>query len=131
MGMRIQGSSSASATSSGTGAGAVQQRQQAFKDLFSALKSGDLTAAKTAFAGATAGRTGLHADSPLAQIGQALQSGDLGAAQQAGAAMQAARSGGHHHHGTAAAQTGAVVSTPVTATGNGTAGPGSLINLTA
>jgi hypothetical protein len=59
----------------------------------------------------------------LAQIGKALQSGDIAGAQQAAQAMLASR-GGHHHH-----QGGQVVAATSPATP--ASGTGSLLNLTA
>ena len=51
---------------------------QGFSALKSALQSGDLEAAKTAFAGLHVPQS-THAKSPLAKVGQALQSGDVAA----------------------------------------------------
>jgi hypothetical protein len=124
MGMRV-GRTEAAAGSQGAGAAQWQQRQQGVKDLMSALKSGDLSAAQQAFSGLNGAGARTSGNSPLAQIGQALQSGDLAGAQQAAQAWQAARSGHHHHHGgqvaTAAPDAGAA--TP--------SGTGTTINLTA
>ena len=53
---------------------------QGFSALKSALQSGDLEAAKAAFAGLHVPQS-THAKSPLAKVGQALQSGDVAAAQ--------------------------------------------------
>lgn len=53
---------------------------QGFSALKSALQSGDLEAAKAAFAGLHVPQS-MHAKSPLAKVGQALQSGDVAAAQ--------------------------------------------------
>ncbi len=133
MGMRIGGQSNVSGTQ-GAGATQWQQRQQGVKDLMSALSSGDLNAAQKAF-GSLPGAANLtasnsHADSPLAQIGKALQSGDLAAAQQAAQAWQAQR-GGHHHHGggQAGAPTGGTPQAGTTQAG--TSGTGTVVNLTA
>jgi hypothetical protein len=77
--------------------------RQTFSDLVSAIRSGDLDAAQSAYADfsqSAAGQTG-----PLAQvagqIGAALQSGDIGQAQQALASLAkgAHHHGGHHHGG--------------------------------
>jgi hypothetical protein len=130
MGMRI-GQSSASQSTQATGFGNVQQRQQAFKDLFSALQSGDLGAAQQAFDKVTQGRGALNANSPLAALGQALKNGDLPAAQSAGQTIQSQRAGHHHHahHGGAGASPGAPAASNVVAPRD--AGSGSLVNLTA
>ncbi len=72
-----------------------------FKALTSAIKSGDLNAAKTAYASILAD-TGIQppANSPLAAIGTALQTGDLKTAQQVLSAIPQ----GHHGHGHKKAQ---------------------------
>jgi hypothetical protein len=84
MGMRVGGSSATSGAQSSSVAGA-QQRQQSFKSLVTALQSGNLTAATTAYASLqnSGGVTQASSSSPIAQIGQALQSGDLAGAQKA------------------------------------------------
>lgn len=77
--------------------------RQSFSQLVSAIRSGDLDAAQsayTSFSQSSAGQTG-----PLSQvagqIGAALQSGDIGQAQQTLAALAkgAHHHGGHHHGG--------------------------------
>ncbi len=95
----------------------------------SALSSGDVGAAQKAYAGLTGGNSTASATSPLGQIGQALQAGDLAGAQKAAQSWQAARSGHHHgHHQTVAAP----APTPATSdTTTATSGVGTLINLTA
>jgi hypothetical protein len=124
MGMRIGNNSGASATQSAA-IGQWQQRQQSFKDLSSALKSGDLGAAQTAFA-ALGGKGSTQGSAPLAQIGQALQNGDLAGAQQAFQALQTARAGHSHHHGGGSSQAPAPApSAPISI------GVGSLVNVTA
>jgi hypothetical protein len=93
MGMRVP---SSSAGVQG-GAQAWQQRQQNFQALSQALGSGDLTAAKTAYAALTgndANKAASNPNSPLAQLGQALQGGDLAAAQKAFSQIKS----GHGHH---------------------------------
>jgi len=94
MGMRVN-SSSTSATQTGTPA--WQQRKQDVDDLAQALKSNNLDAAKAAYASlaknAPAGAAN-NPNSPLAQIGKALQSGDINGAQQAFSSMNA-----RHRHG--------------------------------
>lgn len=113
-------------TSNGNAVG--QQRRQAFQQLAQALQRGDLNAAQSAYGtlsslrgggrrndgdaddqggtttagGTTASSSSQgNGNSPFAQLGQALQSGDLQAAQQAFQAM------GHHghHHGHGSQQT--------------------------
>lgn len=96
MGMRVGGSSAAWSNYQTSSVSGWQQRQQGVKDLFSALKAGDLTSAQKAFSGIKSNST--DANSPMTKIGTALQAGDLAAAQQAAQAMQDNR-GGHHHHG--------------------------------
>ena len=90
MGMRVGGGYGAGwgnyQTSSSINA--HQQKQQAQKNLFSALQSGDVTAAQTAFTALQ--NQGIPANSPLNAIGQALQNGDLAGAQKAAQSMRAA-----------------------------------------
>jgi hypothetical protein len=117
MGMRIP-SSGAVGSSQSVSVSNWQQRQQNFKDLFSAVQSGDLSGAQKAFAGLTAGATNIKGNSPLAQIGQALQNGDIAGAQKAAQQLQANR-GGHHHHA------------QVAATQTPTSGSGSLLSVMA
>jgi hypothetical protein len=79
---------------------------------------------------------GASGNSPLAQIGQALQNGNLTGAQQALQTMQAGRSHGHHHHGShqgGSADSTATSSTTATPTASiaTSTGPGSLLNTTA
>ena len=80
MGMRVGGSSNAWA-SQNQSVGNWQQKQSSVKELFSSLKSGDLASAQKAYASISSGSTGQNANSPMAQIGKALQGGDLAAAQ--------------------------------------------------
>ena len=82
MAWKVSGSQGAQSTN----AAAWQQRQQNFQALQQALKSNNLDAAKTAYASLTANTPPnalSNPNSPLAQLGKALQSGDLAAAQQA------------------------------------------------
>ncbi len=85
--------------------------RQQFIQLAKAINSGDLTGAQQAYA-VLSQTLGSNADNPsassndpvsqaLAAIGQALQSGDIGAAQQALSSLQQAQGarGHHHHHG--------------------------------
>ncbi len=128
MGMRI-GNSAATGTAQGVGASNWQQRQQSVKDLMSALQAGDLGSAQKAF-GSLPGASNIASsggNSPLAQVGKALQSGDLAAAQQAAQAWQSARSG-HHHHTPAPS---APVAAGATGSSSPTTGTGTVLNLTA
>jgi len=130
MGMRVGGAASSAAMSS------WQTRQQDFGNLVSAIKSGNLTSAQQAFSalqtlsgsastgagtGTTTGTTtttgGTSNSSPLAAIGQALASGDIGAAQQALANAFNGSGGGHHHHhhGGGGASTGTAATTALPA----------------
>ena len=98
----------------------------------SALSSGDVGAAQKAYAGLTGGNNSTaSATSPLGQIGQALQAGDLAGAQKAAQSWQAARSGHHHgHHQTVAAPAPTPAASDTSAA-TATSGVGTLINLTA
>lgn len=126
MGMRIQGSESTSSAQSASVA-SWQQRQQSFKDLFSSLQSGDLSAAQNAVQGLTGGTGKVAANSPLAPIVQALQTGDIAAAQKAAQQFQANRTSHHHRHQESSSVSAANVSTPKASA----SGVGALINLTA
>ena len=121
MGMRVQNGQSA-ANSAATGSTAFAQRQQDFKSMMSALKSGDLNAAQQAYSSLTQGRGTPPANSPLAQIGQALQNGDLAGAQKAAQSMHGAHHG--HHHGGSEASSG---STAAPAPAPAPAGTGTVI----
>ncbi len=127
MGMRIGGSASSSATQ-GTGTAKWQQRQQGFKDLMSSLQSGNLQSAQKAYATLSGGATTPGGNSLLGQIGQALQKGDLAGAQSGAQSLQAHR--GHHQH---QAQGGSAVAPAATgsASSGTSAGPGSILDLTA
>jgi hypothetical protein len=83
MGMRIGGSGNGWASQQSNAVGNWQQRQQNFKSLKSALQTGDLTAAQQAFAAISASNPNAinNNNSPLAQIGQALQAGNMSGAQ--------------------------------------------------
>lgn len=125
MGMRISGSVGASQS---VGMANWQQRQQSSKDLFAALKSGDLAGAQKAFSALPGDAGKVNSNSPFAQIGQALQNGDIVGAQKAGQQLQASRSGAHHHHGgQQSVQNTAPATTPI----QQSSGPGSLLSLTA
>jgi hypothetical protein len=92
------------------------------------LKGSDLGAAQKAFSGLPGAAATLNGSSPLAQIGQALQVGNLAGAQKAAEAWQATRSSHHHHpHTQTAAAAGTTTADAAGATGTGT----SSIHLTA
>lgn len=95
-----------------------EERQQLFSQLGSALQSGNLADAQSAYASLqnlqppgppapgdttnAAGSSGNTMGNDLAALGQALNSGNLSDAQAAYAKMQTdmqAHRGGHHHHG--------------------------------
>jgi DNA-binding FadR family transcriptional regulator len=113
-----------------TGAAAPGAAATDFKALAQALQSGDLDAARQAFATlqqdspwvgralSTSTAIGATSDSPVASalqsLGKALQSGDVGAAQQAFASLQQAAQSSHHahHHHKQAQGTDATSSTP-------------------
>jgi len=99
----------------------IQQRKQDFSQLASALQSGDLTGAQSAFSAlqsltsqgqnstvnstgtsSTASNSGNTISNDFATLGQALQSGNIASAQSAFAQlqtdMQTQQSSGHHHH---------------------------------
>lgn len=122
MGMRINSSASTGATQSVAMAN-WQQKQQNFKDLFSSIQSGDMTAAQNALKSLTGGSGTVNSSSPLAAIAQALQNGDVQAAQTAAQDFQAKRAG-HHHHGQYAPTT-ASATTPAAS------GPGSVLSVKA
>ena len=139
MGMRIASNAGTDATQSTTIA-QWQQKQQAyqqnFKALTSAVQSGNIAVAQTAYTALTAGQTP-PANSPLAQLGQDIAAGSPAAAQQALQSLQTARAG-HHHHGAARTDTasGSTPATP-TVTANTAAGTsangalGGLLNISA
>lgn len=77
--------------------------RQAFSQLVSALQSGDLSAAQSAYSAFTQGAgSQIDPNSPFAQainqIGQDLQSGNIDAAQQALSSLQQAHAPHHRHH---------------------------------
>jgi hypothetical protein len=99
----------------------IQQRKQDFSQLASALQSGDLAGAQSAFSAlqsltsqgqnstvnstgtsSTASNSGNTISNDFATLGQALQSGNIASAQSAFAQlqtdMQTQQSSGHHHH---------------------------------
>lgn len=77
--------------------------RQAFGQLVSALQSGNLSAAQSAYSSFTQNAGGqIDPNSPFAQavsqIGQDLQSGNVGAAQQTLNSLQQSRGAHRHHH---------------------------------
>jgi hypothetical protein len=90
MGMRV-GGSNAAWTNQVSAVGSWQQRQQGVKDLFSALSTGNLAGAQKAYA-AFAANNNIKSDSPMGQIGQSLQNGDLAAAAKIAQSLQTNRS---------------------------------------
>lgn len=93
MGMQI----TASAMSTDRTA-AMKQNREAFSSMMSAATSGDLETAKSAYAKLTADRKP-PADSPLAALGTAIESGDATAVKTAADTLQKARKGGHGRRG--------------------------------
>jgi hypothetical protein len=95
------------------------QTRQAFNQLSSALQSGDLAAAQSAYAtlaSSPAAQGNSSFAQSLQQIGQSLQSGDIAGAQKSLASLQQAggtRPHHHHHHG---AKPAAVASDPANPT---------------
>ncbi len=127
MGMRVGGGGGGWANYQTTSSvNSHQQRQQGVKNLFTALQSGDVNAAQTAFTALQ--NQGLPANSPINAIGQALQTGDLASAQKAAQGIMASR--GRHGGGvrgndgdaddksaqSSAAATSSVLSTTTSAT---------------
>jgi len=95
MGMRVGGTYG---MTNQNNIGQWQQRQQSVKDLFSAIKTGDLAAAQKAMSSVSGNNS--STDGPFAEISKALQSGDIQSAQKAAQALHE-----HHHHGRASTAT--------------------------
>jgi len=131
MGMRIQsgGGAQANATSATGGAAAWQQRKQQFQDLSQALQSNNLDAAKAAFAKISSAdpKAASNPNSPLAQLGKALQGGDLAGAQQVMASMASKRP----HRADGDADDGAKSSASTPPPSPPTATTGNLLNVVA
>ena len=116
---------------------------QDFMQLIKAIKSGDLKGAQQAYAAFSQAKltSGAQTDpnSPfseaLKQIGQALQSGNIGDAQQALSSLQNQMHAGHHHRHHVKADAGnSVDSTTPTATNTSsttTSNSNNLIDITA
>ena len=134
MGMGIS-----SASSAASGASMWQQQKSSFSQLSSALTSGNLSAAKQAFASLSAKNPAASdPNSPMGKLGVALQSGNMSAAQQAFSTMQtsatsqasATQAAGHHHHhhgGSMPAVASSTATLPLATSGS----VGTQVNLTA
>jgi len=100
MGMGI-GSSSAAWASQGSSSlqsstvSNWQHKQSGLKALNSALQSGDLASAQSAYSAISANNPNISSSSPLGQIGAALQSGDIAGAQKLASSMHTGRMHGH------------------------------------
>jgi outer membrane protein assembly factor BamD (BamD/ComL family) len=136
VGARNAAQSSSSSGSSSSSA-AQQQQQQDEAALAQALQSNNLGAAQAAFTTLTANMPSSATSNPnskLAQIGQALQNGDVAGARQA-----AQSTTGHHHHhhdgqqaaSAVASSASSTSSTSGSASSGYTASTGTLINVTA
>ncbi|GEM_PF-2133029 len=79
---------------------AQQQRQKSSQDLFSAISSGDLASAQKAYStltrsGLNGGSTpALNPNTPIGQIGKALERGDIGSAKLIAGSLQALQQNG-------------------------------------
>ena len=111
---------SSGASQSVSSTSAWQARKQDFQDLTKALKSGNLDQAKAAFAQLEKDDPNAAKDpnSPLAQIGKALQSGDLAGAQNVATKMQSHRHGGHHKRSDASTEKPPALPNPTDTMGN-------------
>lgn len=91
-----------------------QQRRQDMQQLAQALLSGDLGAAQSAYSTLTRDFPNIasNPNSPLAQVGQALQSNSVSGAQSAFAAIHH----GHHHHHSSGVQASTATTPTDTAT---------------
>jgi hypothetical protein len=127
MNMSVSAISSSSDPYSPAVKSSTAQRRQEFQALASALKSGDLGAAQSAFASlqstqpsasqsqaGQSSRPNSDQSANIQALASALQSGDIAGAQTAFAALQKGH-GHHHHHPKAAdstAQTPSATSSP-------------------
>jgi len=124
MGMSIQSGSSASASQSTSSTASWQTRKQDAQSLSKALQSGNLDQAKAAYAqmvkDSPASAT-QNPNSPLSQIGAALQKGDIAGAQKAMGSGKA-HHGGHHARSSASTASSTTltptVSNPTATMGN-------------
>jgi hypothetical protein len=88
------------ATTASTGSQAIEtirQRRHDYATMMAAAQSADVESAKAAYAKLTA-KQAPPANSPLASLGAALQTGDTAAVQKAAVALQQARGGPHPPH---------------------------------
>ncbi|MBV8603490.1 MAG: hypothetical protein JO224_02275 [Pelomonas sp.] len=109
MDMQISSSTNTQSTDGTT----WQQTREDFKDLADALKSGNLDAAKQAYADLSKNVPAAalnNPNSPLAKIGQALDSGDISGAQSAMKSMHAHRGHGGHRPESSGSEDGNPVS---------------------
>ncbi|MBP2279001.1 MULTISPECIES: hypothetical protein [Sphingomonas] len=118
MNCSVSAISATTPTTASQASAAAKQRKQDYANLMSSLQSSDIESAKTAYAKLTANQAP-PANSPLAALGAALQTGDTAAVQKATAALQQARGGHHHHHHDADASKAPTPPTPP-ATANST-----------
>lgn len=121
MGMSIPSFSSTNAASVSS-TSSWQQRNQDFQSLSKALQSGNLDQAKTAYAQLVKdlpANATQDPNSPLAKIGQELQTGDVAAAQKTMSDMKSHR-GGHHrpHPSSTTASAGTTPTKPTPTLGN-------------
>ena len=111
MGMSMRGTSNTSGSQATSSTSAWQTKKQDFLSLSKAQQSGNLDQAKAAYAqlqkDAPAGAT-QDPNSPMAQIGTALQNGDVAGAQKAMASMKT-----HHGRGSAGASTSTTATSAV------------------
>ena len=89
MGMHIGSSYASMGAQSMSSTSVWQQRQQNMGALKSALQSGDLGQAQSAFSTLSANMPNLDPNSPLGQIGQALQTGDITTASKISSSWKA------------------------------------------
>lgn len=133
--MDMQVSSSTTQSTQTASSSQFQQVRSDFKDLADALKSGNLSAAQSAYADLQKNAPpGAQNDpnNPLAKVGQALQQGDLSAAQSAfKSGMHAHRGHGRRTEGSeqsAPATTSAIEATTTTSPSPATDTSGTLLN---
>lgn len=128
MGMSMQSKSPLSGTAPTSSTAAWQTRKQDFQNLSDALQSGNLDKAKSAYAQLVKDsptKATQDPNSPLSQIGAALQNGDVAGAQKAMTAMKS-HHGGHARNATPDTANTSTTSTP--AVPNPTATMGNLVN---
>ena len=121
MGMGIDSSSATWASQSPTSLQSSpvsnwQQRQSGLQALSSALQSGDLASAQSAYSAISANNPNISSSSPLGQIGAALQSGDIAGAQKLASSMHTGRMHGHRGGNEDGNQSGSNSATDATGT---------------